>query len=426
MSKSIYTYNKLQSICKDKGVQLSWSEEEYLSHFKNTKTCVEIISSCGHSTKVQLNNLLYKNTGLKCKKCLYIQEKPYQQDVFTEYEVAVISGLQKKCPNLELKRTREGCLADFCVRPKDIHSDEWLPIQLKTTKHGTNKAYSFSLRKNDYSSMLILAVFRSPDNFHKYWLIPGKEVNQYKTLCITCKYSMYDQYEIGSMNIESQLLNAYVSQVYNKPFTIINTPISYTAKQEQHFFNLRECILPNLKFEYPETPGGVTDCIINNVRVQDKVITSYKRNQSDLHLSYMVNFYRKAGNNKFQRYTESDNEFYWFHLPDRLGAYIISSTVLMSRGYLSPKGVVVNEKSRLYFSPYRSETCRSDEVKQWNNYLYMYSNPNCISKIETLFKAKAVEIKDDKPYSMKIQDTYTEVIHITKKIFRRLRKMRST
>lgn len=90
-----YTFESITKLCKDKGVTFAWTEDEFKEKYKTTKTNVDIISSCGHKTIVQLNNLIHSNTGVVCKQCHYYEYKQNHilDNNFQEYKI--IKSLQK-------------------------------------------------------------------------------------------------------------------------------------------------------------------------------------------------------------------------------------------------------------------------------------------------------------------------------------------
>jgi hypothetical protein len=45
--------------------------------------------------------------------------------------------------NFIIKKTNEGCLADFIIQPKNTNENNWLPIQLKTTQNAIHNMYGF-------------------------------------------------------------------------------------------------------------------------------------------------------------------------------------------------------------------------------------------------------------------------------------------
>lgn len=64
-------YQKVISTLESKNCKLDWTEDEFKENYKTAKSNINIISSCGHKTIVQYNNILYSNTGVLCKQCIY-------------------------------------------------------------------------------------------------------------------------------------------------------------------------------------------------------------------------------------------------------------------------------------------------------------------------------------------------------------------
>lgn len=359
------------------GCQLAWSKREFLTFYQNTKTNIKIISSCGHLTYVQYNNFRYFSTGIVCKKCL---SKSYKIKVPTDYilqEFKVIKSLEAYLEkDLDFIITYEGCLADFAIKPKGIDGP-YLPFQLKTSSYNSpNGLHYFDIR-NHYNNMYVMLF----SILHqRIWILDGNDINV-KKISIGAHTSVYDKFEVGTLNLSKILINLYeTSASFHLPQKMINRPISKQVQVSLDFNEYRESMFKNMTFSYPMMPGRVYDVIINKrYKVQDKVITEYVGNVTknpELKRSkpnWIVNLCRS--NNL--SYKLGDNDFYWLFLPDKKGCFIISELNLYEHGIFNIKDV------QLTLHPYYDIP---NTKNGWmNDHLYFFDNPADITRIYQLF-----------------------------------------
>ena len=376
----------------DKKCILTWTENDFKEKYKDTKSMINIISSCGHETTVQSSNFFHKDTGIICKKCIFKQFSDMTLNIPNDnhlQEYQVIKALQTYCKDLKFKISVEGCLADFAIKPINEPSDIWLPIQMKTTKSISHGIYGFMIRQY-YKNMFII-LFSIEDQ--RIWLLNGNDVMIYK-INIGNYHSIYSQYEIGSLDLVSNLTHNYYNfKDYLKTLDEINIPRSPQAVQEQHFNRYREKLFQNLVFNYPEIDGSVYDCIINNaIKIQDKIITCYYKKSSDKSKnrnseSWMVHLQRRRKYCKIS-YKLGDNDYYWLHLPDKKGAYIIPEQILYDKKYISKVDEDLKPKSLLLYPYYSEQQLKSIKNAWINDYLYIYDKNNTKQQIERLFDNK--------------------------------------
>ena len=154
---------------------------------------VDFIGICGHESNVAVTNFFVRKTGIKCKECVNKNTSNLNKnrnenycssceadgmDIFTKY----ISEYY------DIVRTNEGCIADIAIRKKGNMQDEWVPIQLKTTKQICHNMYSFRGIKGHYKDMLIVCICTSEE---KIWVIPYNDVNiktniNVSKICVEC------------------------------------------------------------------------------------------------------------------------------------------------------------------------------------------------------------------------------------------------
>lgn len=381
-------YEKLVSRVALKGCKLDWTEEQFNEKYENTKSIIDIVSKCGHTVSVQCSNFLYKDTGVLCKSCISERNKVKTINVPTDnhiQEYNVIKALQSHCQNLKFKITNEGCLADIAIKPiNEIDANIWLPIQIKTTRALSHGIYSFGV-KNVYKDMFVL-LFCIEDR--RIWMINGNDIS-IKKINIGKTKSIYSKYEVSLQDIENHFISKYYAyKEYAKNIEFLDIPTSDHQKQEQEYYKFREQLFPSLSFYYPEANNRVFDCIINNVyKIQDKVITMFYKEQRENPL-YIVHLSRKRKNANIS-YKLGDNDFYYFHLPDHKGAYIIPEKQLYDHDFISKADEDLVITSNLSLYPYHTKAQLRNVQNGWmNDYLYFYEHDGVKQKIMDLFQKK--------------------------------------
>ena len=426
MSK--YTFDQVSRICQDKDVILVWNEDEFKEKFKSTKTNIEIFSACGHRRKVQFNNLLYTDTGIMCQDCNYNVFKSKRTGISPDYlfqEYQVIKSLEYFCKDvLSFKLTREGSVADFCVKPLATIDDLWLPIQIKTTKSTSYDMYKFTVN-DKYKYIIIMLFYIDPNNNHKIWIIDGSDVANISNISIRLNSSVYDKYEIGTSNLSNLFCQLYNSKKKN-PFQDFNISSSKQSQQELEYVQLRETLFPHFSYDYPEVGGREFDVIINKTyKVQDKVLTiNYKSTNGKKNNKpyYIAKLCRGSRSSNGIQYKLGDNDYYWIFLPDKKGAYVIPEEDLYNNGLISTIDINEDAKSIVSFYPYADS--KINYKTSWlNQYLYFFDNKDHISKINSLFDPiDRMEIPPLPVSIISINDTFIDVIKMTKRIFQRIRK----
>ena len=246
----------------------------------------------------------------------------------------------------------------------------------------------------------------------RIWLINGNDVTISKISI--GKNSMYSIYEVGLKDIEKHFISTYYSYTgYTKCIEVLDVPISDQQKQEHDYNRFREQLFPDLMFYYPESNNSVFDCIINNVyKIQDKVITMYYKLKShdsktkrNIH-SYEVRLKRSRRYANIA-YKLGDNDFYYFHLPDHKGAYIIPEKQLYDHDFISKADEDLVITSNLSLYPYHTKAQLRNVQNGWmNDYLYFYEHDGVKQKIMDIFQ------KNDRAL---IEDNYVSPIVIRDK-----------
>jgi hypothetical protein len=383
-------YTELKEKVEKKECQLKWTEDVFNETFKNYKTNIDIISKCGHETKVQCSNFLYCNSGVTCKQCLHQKNSEAVKGITTNnllQEYHVMKAFQKYLQGkLELRIMVEGSLADFAIKPCSIVDDLWLPVQLKSTLKICHGLYSFTMHNNIYNDMFVMLFVVENQ---KTWIINSSDINVSSKINIGKYNSVYSKYEVKVNDINQRLTTLYCDyKHYLKSFETINVPVSEQSKNAIEMNRYRESLFPTFSIKYPEMGGTVYDSIINETyKVQDKVASCYSKKKTSNSKeyrstkTYSVHLSRYRTNTNLA-YKLGDNDYYWIHLPDKKGAYIIHEKVLLEHGLISSNDI----DNCISLFPYHTP----EELKKYkrrhtwlNDHLYFYDKD--IDKVIKLF-----------------------------------------
>ncbi len=353
---------------------------------KTTKTTTEniIIECINENCKNERIMALAKiKKYLKiCKQCIYADQsknmKILQTDIngntcnpFNAFESELISKLTTILQNdFILKKTNDGCKCDLYIKPIDCKTNDWLQIQLKTTKQKTGM-YNFNLSNNTYNDMIII-LYHFIDN--KYWLIDGSIVPRSYSIRAT-ENSKYGKYITEENKISSTLMDSYKLKTLFNETTILGQ-LNKTHTIEHTHRQKRENLLKQyFTFEYPETDCMVFDLKINNFKVQDK--TGEYRTKKPTKL---FQFVLKRSCGKKNWYDKDDNDFYWFYNTVNSMFIVIPSFELAKEGYVIDKD---NDKQVLK----SSFTMNFDDYKnhKFAKYVFDYNKLD-INKLKNLIK----------------------------------------
>ena len=386
-------YEDLVKKIKSKNCQLKWTKLEFDEKFKDLKSNIEIISSCGHLSSVQCSNFLYKNSCVICKQCTYKKSSETKTNVKfigTEQEFHVMKAFKNYFTDkFDMKFMKEGCKVDFLIKPINIKEDSWLPIQLKTTKSNRHGLYSFHISQ-EYNNIII---FLFCIDEQKLWILDSSDINV-KYINIGKNESIYNKYLVSVKNIKNILDELYKSKNnYLNNISFFETLNSIQMNNSIIMNDYRDNLFKDVSISYPEMNGLAYDCIINkSYKIQDKILTCHfhnKTNKPDEKRDF-PNYICNIGRNSkkgLKSYQLGDNDFYWIHLPDKKGAYIIPEKILYDNSFISEKNETIKGKIISFF-PYTDRNNDNKVISKYlwlNKYLYFYDNQNDMKLIINLF-----------------------------------------
>ena len=366
-------FPEVDNAFKEKGCKLLIDEEEFNKNKHSTIEKYKYIASCGHEHEVWLNVFKNRGTGIICPKCIINTSAKFQKENAIlnplknsnlEYE-NLIYFKEINESSFDIKLTREGCLADLALKPKNITHDLWMLIQVKSTIKPL-RGYNFKC-DSKYENCIILCICQSDK---RMWAFDGNTINVKSKIAIGLYNSKYSEFEISIENVVKKF-NAFYKTFPKYNFNIINTPISECQQLEYEYVRYREQKI-NLGYIYSDKQGLVYDFILNGYRVQEKV--GYTQKKNGVQFSLHKNNGKINGCREFTSYKKGDADFYWLNIPNKQHFYIIPENELIERKYIN-----IDTKKTIYLNP------ESDD-KSWSKaYLFEYTKPD-LDKIKTLFK----------------------------------------
>lgn len=340
------TFEKLQEDLKTQNCLLLNSKMEFEIICKTDKNIkVDIKASCGHQHHLYVYHFLSNRPLPQCKLCRVsnVSNKMKHQynnnkNKMNEIESIGFNKIVKYLtPYFEIQRTNEGCLADFIIRPIGECEDKWIGIQLKTTvKYDeTYKQYSFKNFSN-YKNLLIMCISLE-DN--KLWIIPYNLISNVKTgISISNTKSKYNKYLFKETSNIKDVIND--NKLHFEYLTSMEfmTPQSKSQQQEHKYSLIREKYLNFIKFTKPIIQGTVTDFLINNFKIQEKV--SHQHGNSECVCLYVNNGSDEYKKRKYRGYQLGENDFYWFHIRSTLAFYMVPQTILYKYGLIYGENII--------------------------------------------------------------------------------------
>jgi hypothetical protein len=361
-------FEKVKNIVENNNCVLLTSFEDFEERRKTVlNKCyhfvkINIIASCYHNTEVIFTNFKLRKTGIKCKECMRKNSCDMVKNIdFMEIEYEGIRLVTENLSNYIVKRLKEGCRADIAIKSIENKDDIWIPLQIKTIRKQSHSMYSFNINKN-YENMILILVCLCDK---KVWVIPYNDVEGIVKINISRK-SKYDKYYVDNNPNLGIFIEKFLNKVKMLDLNVLDTPISKYQKRENEYIIKREKYVNFLHYEYPQIQGNIFDFLINNKKIQEKVLGFGDRGLVCNSLSH--NCGKLNNKRNIIPYNKRDNDYYWFHstIDDRF--WIIPENVLIYNKYIGDS----IKRKRLTFN--------LDWLKKYE-YNYNSINPDDIKNI---------------------------------------------
>lgn len=347
-------YSDMVQMLEKHGCKMLTTEEDFLYNELNIFRPIEIIGSCGHKSEELFNDIPFKEgKDTPCKECREAKAAETRErlvnaetnrlrvlEVEDEASKWIKDMLNDK---FEVLITNEGCKADMAIRPLESSEDEWAMIQLKAAGKAKTEKYQdtfgFSLKKNDYSDMIVVFTAKTANSI---WIIDGEILKDLTGINLSLNR--------GTKYIDYKVPPEYfihdVSELWKTP-KIKKMPIQDIMKRqfksvqnEDIYMHLRKSNIDFIEFEESRNYES-TDFVVNGFKVQEKL--AYKD-----HGQYNLNLHKSKASKKVP-YDKGDNDFYWIHLNDWRLFYVIPEAILIEQGYIN--GGSKNAKTHIGIYP---------------------------------------------------------------------------
>jgi hypothetical protein len=346
---------------------------------------LHFVSKCGHESDGYLVNLIGKGTGINCNKCARAIITQKQKDNHKEGKQSNLSlefeGFKyiREVINkdFEVVKTNEGCISDFIVRPIDSNEDEWLMIQLKTTRKPSFGLYSFKVCGKDYSKCVMVLICIEDK---KTWILDGELTVGLKSgLNIGIGNSKYNEFMVKNNSID--ILNKFYESKYLFGKEECMYPQAPNQQQEQEYRKIIGTELSFLNYIYPEEEGLKYDFLINDKKVQEKVCSiTTKTNGNKFYVAALYNNNGKIeGVRQYKSYKKGENDFYWIWIKGERCFYVIPEKPLIDNGKIDD-GISNTVVKR----PYLGINWKSD-TEWYSRYKFDLDNLNA-EKLKEIFE----------------------------------------
>lgn len=327
-------------------------EEEFNQLKKGSKQLkLNYIASCGHNHKVFYNVFKSRNTGVICPSCKNKEIGKNMKDKIQNNELSITHCIEQEYKfikefqiavgsHFETIKAFDGCNVDIIYRPISIVENNWVGIQVKTTNK-KNSTYGFGFQ-TDYKNCLILLYCVEDTSM---WLIPENIIFNQKKVSIGYTNSKYNIYKVNEETIINRLNELYNS-TSKFEFDILNKPTNIYQQREQEFKIFRQETIQFIIFYYDEMEGTVYDFKINNFKVQEKVASINKNDNSCIFQLCKNNGRLDSKQNQVQ-YDIGDNDFYWLNCDNKQTFFVIPENILIEKGLIGNKEENKNRKFKI-------------------------------------------------------------------------------
>jgi hypothetical protein len=325
-----------------KGCKLLVTKEEYNNIItitrKNYNYRLKYIASCGHEHIVFYNVFKSRNTGVICPNCKNKEIGKKVKEQIQNNEINRIGKIEQEFKfikefqillekDFEIIKAFDGCKVDIIFKPKGVNDNQWIGIQVKTSKT-IHLTYSFHIN-NSYKNCLILLFSVDDQNM---WIIPENIIGSQQKISIGYNKSKYNIYKINADELINKLHNFYINTTKFE-FDILNTPTNIYQQREQLFKIFRQETITFIDFKYDEMEGTVYDFKINGYKIQEKIAKLCEKQNR-----YVFQLCKNKGTTESKRnqvqYDINDNNFYWLNCDNKQHFFVIPEKNLIEKGFI--------------------------------------------------------------------------------------------
>ena len=287
-------YNDMKEEFEKHNCELLMTEEEFDLKPRKISEKYNYTASCGHNNEVRFGAFKYNSSGIICPNCVLLQDSIIKKEKYRLNPVLsndleynnILYLITLVAETFDVKFNYEGCLADCCIKPKNVIEDSWLRIQMKTTSKPTSSRYQFGC-SNRYINCLIMCIC---DSDKKMWIFDGNKMT-INGISITLIKSKYNDFEITTNTILLEKITHFYNTLPKDEFEIIDIPINPDQKLEKEYRKYRETMIYCISFTNHERHGLVYDFMINGFFIQEKVCSKMKNRNYTRFSLYLFKLY---------------------------------------------------------------------------------------------------------------------------------------
>jgi len=290
---------------------------------------VTYVAQCGHEHTTQLCTFKHGSSRV-CKNCMIQKMKESNFDYHVQEGESLLYISKILGNHFTIKRTNEGCLADFLIRPLCQNEDKWAQVQLKTTRNAIHGIYMFGMKRR-YPNCIIICHCVSENRF---WVFRDYEVPE-KNIGISVN-GKYARNEVLEQNLVDKFTEIY-SNIQHIELESALVPSSPYQRTEHEYRMKRERFFPHVKFEYPDYQHRRYDFIVNGKRYQEKVAS------------------QNGGENSYHfhsEYTLGENDFYFVHIPNSDYFFCLPEQLLIENQKPSGRVTLNIKKHAAWYAPF--------------------------------------------------------------------------
>ena len=368
-------YQTVKQKFEDKGCKLILNKDEFNTQYKNTRTKLKYVATCGHENNTGYGHFCSEETyGLLCLDCTNNKVSVQLKTRYTGENKLQLIQLEYNAINYLIKlieknfvciKANDGCKSDIIINLKNTNVNSYVGIQVKSTESiNSRNQYNFNFGKKTYENTIIVCICKQDK---KLWCFEQNDISECGPILSITSNGKYSKLACSEENI-SQAIYLLYNKLSKSNITVLNTPVNEKTQQELAFKTLREGKINWLIFLQSDMEGTVFDFKINNFKFQEKVGSLYN-NDSTINIFYLS---KKCGAKNKQCYEIGDNNFYWLNFKNQETFYIIPEKELINR-----KIIGNSNKKPLKLKIYLNE----DSWLKPYEFSYLDPNKNKINKL---------------------------------------------